>query len=207
MLFSIIIPTYNRAATLVTALRSVVEQTFDDWELIIVDDGSTDNTETIVNKLMLKHQKINYKKIIHSGHAAAKNYGIELASGNYITFLDSDDKYRPEHLQTYADIIFQENPDLIHGNPEIIGNEFVEDFNHPGKMIHIDNCTVGGTFCIKQTVFDKIGKFTNTEYGDDTLLFAKIKNSRYKIVKSKLRTYIYNRTGDDSLTKNRTMKI
>ena len=207
MLFSIIIPTYNRAVTLVTALHSVLEQSFDDWELIIVDDGSTDNTEAIVNKLMLKHPKINYKKIIHSGHVAAKNHGIEMARGNYITFLDSDDKYKPEHLQTYADIIFNENPDFIYGNPEIIGNEFVEDFYHPGKMIHIDHCTVGGTFCIKHTVFEETDKFPNTQYGDDALLFAKIKNSGFKIVKSKFRTYIYNRTGSDSLTKNRTLKI
>jgi glycosyltransferase involved in cell wall biosynthesis len=91
--FSIIIPTYNRENFLSKAINSVLNQTFEDWELIIVDDGSTDNTRILIADYIKLDQRIKYKYQDNQERSAARNQGIELAIGEYICFLDSDDYY------------------------------------------------------------------------------------------------------------------
>ncbi|MFA7677572.1 MAG: glycosyltransferase [Candidatus Omnitrophota bacterium] len=99
--FSIVIPTYNRAGFLKIAVESVLAQTFKDYELLIVDDGSTDNTaesitlQTASNKLQ---NKIKYFYQKNQGPAAARNKGIENSKGKFICFLDSDDRWRKDKL-------------------------------------------------------------------------------------------------------------
>ncbi|MBC7830324.1 MAG: glycosyltransferase family 2 protein [Chitinophagaceae bacterium] len=97
--FSIITPTYNRAQLLQRTIKSILAQTFKDWELIIVDDGSTDNTETIV-KNYLDDTRIKYIKKENSGTAHSRNIGAANAKGEFITFLDSDDEALPHWLDT-----------------------------------------------------------------------------------------------------------
>ena len=94
--FSIIIPTYNRANFIVKTINSVLDQTYTNFELIIVDDGSTDNTKEIV--LAIKDDRLKYLKKQNEERAAARNYGINKAKGEYITFLDSDDLFYENHL-------------------------------------------------------------------------------------------------------------
>ena len=95
---SIIIPTYNRAGLLPNAIRSVLRQTFQDFELIIVDDGSSDNTEEVV--AMVHNHKIKYiRHESNKGGSAARNTGIMSAQGKYIGFLDDDDEWYSEKLQ------------------------------------------------------------------------------------------------------------
>lgn len=95
---SIIIPTYNRAHLLGRAIQSVLDQTHQDFELIIVDDGSTDNTEEIVRSF--SDERIRYiKHDKNRGGAAARNTGIKAARGEYIAFQDSDDEWLPEKLE------------------------------------------------------------------------------------------------------------
>jgi glycosyltransferase involved in cell wall biosynthesis len=97
-LVSVIIPTYNRAHTIVRALNSILNQTYHHIEVIIVDDGSTDNTEAVVNN-MYDH-RINYiKHPSNKGAAAARNTGIQHSRGEYIAFQDSDDEWCPEKLE------------------------------------------------------------------------------------------------------------
>ncbi|MFN8339053.1 MAG: glycosyltransferase family 2 protein [Saprospiraceae bacterium] len=95
--FSIIIPTYNRAHTIRRPINSILAQTFTDWELIIVDDGSTDDTQEIVESY--KDPRIRYVWQENQERSAARNHGISLAKGAWICFQDSDDEYLPEHLQ------------------------------------------------------------------------------------------------------------
>jgi teichuronic acid biosynthesis glycosyltransferase TuaG len=105
---SVIIPTYNRAQQVQKAVESVLIQTFRNFEIIVVDDGSTDNTEELLRKLA----GIRYIRIGHSGFpAVTRNTGIREASGNYIAFLDSDDTWLPEKLE--KQVI------LLDGNDEI----------------------------------------------------------------------------------------
>jgi glycosyltransferase involved in cell wall biosynthesis len=95
---SVVIPTYNRAGLLIEAIDSVLAQSEDRFEVLVVDDGSTDDTEARVRRL--RDPRISYLRIAHQGVAAARNIGIELARGRYISFLDSDDLWKPGKLAT-----------------------------------------------------------------------------------------------------------
>lgn len=103
ILFSIIIPTYNRAHLISKAIQSVLDQTYTHWELVIVDDGSTDNTEEVVRKF--NDQRIRYFRKNHEERSVARNFGIEKSRGLYISFLDDDDYYLAEFLEEFSKII------------------------------------------------------------------------------------------------------
>ena len=89
---SLIIPCYNQSAFLVECLESVAQQTFTDWECILINDGSTDNTEEICKKWVEKDPRFQYIFTENKGVSNARNLGLEKAKGNFIQFLDSDDK-------------------------------------------------------------------------------------------------------------------
>src|SRR5687767_1849902 len=113
MLFSIIIPTYNRASFIEKTIHSVLNQTCQDFEIIIVDDGSTDNTEDIIKKI--NNEKIIYLKIQNSERGFARNYGVQHSSGDYVTFLDSDDILLPHHFSNSFESIKKYNhPPFLH---------------------------------------------------------------------------------------------
>lgn len=113
--FSIVIPTYNRAILLSRTISSILKQTYPDFEIIIVDDGSTDDTIKVIYEF--KNPNIKYFKTENSGVAHARNYGIKKASGKYIGFLDSDDLMESYHLKTAYDFLKKENePEVIHLN-------------------------------------------------------------------------------------------
>jgi glycosyltransferase involved in cell wall biosynthesis len=94
--FSVVMPTYSRQDLLHRSIGSVQSQTFGNWELIVVDDGSTDETRRVV--LEMGDPRTSYVWQENSGVSAARNHGISLARGEYIAFLDDDDEYLPEHL-------------------------------------------------------------------------------------------------------------
>lgn len=96
---SIIIPTYNRAHTICRTLDSVLAQTHSDWEAIIVDDGSTDDTRGVVASRYGSEPRIRYTVKTNGGAAAARNAGLGLATGDFIAFLDSDDTWEPWKLE------------------------------------------------------------------------------------------------------------
>ena len=96
---SIVLPTHNRAHLLGEAMASVLAQTFPDWELIVVDDGSTDRTREIVAAYAARDRRISYVAQANGGDAAARNTGIRRAKGRLIAFLDDDDLWQPEKLQ------------------------------------------------------------------------------------------------------------
>lgn len=96
---SVILPVYNGAEFLQTCLKSILNQKLENFELIIVNDGSTDETEIIANKLALSDSRIRIISIPHTGVANAFNSGIENASANYIARMDADDIMHPERLQ------------------------------------------------------------------------------------------------------------
>jgi glycosyltransferase involved in cell wall biosynthesis len=106
-LFSIIIPTYNRAHLICKTLKSVLEQVYKNFEVIIVDDGSTDNTSLIVHEFIKKNDLTNFHYYFkeNAERGVARNYGIEIAKGKWITFLDSDDLLYENHLKTATEFI------------------------------------------------------------------------------------------------------
>jgi len=97
---SVIVPTYNRSAALKQAIKSVSHQTYPVHEIVVVDDGSTDNTKSLISQISKVHHQIKYIKIRHSGlPAIARNAGITIATGEYIAFLDSDDIWDKNKLK------------------------------------------------------------------------------------------------------------
>jgi glycosyltransferase involved in cell wall biosynthesis len=102
-LFSVIIPTYNRAHKAMRAVQSVLAQTFDDYEIWVIDDGSTDDTRSVLSSL--KDGRLNYVCQSNAGVAIARNTGIARARGKYIAFLDSDDRWYPTKLERIAQAI------------------------------------------------------------------------------------------------------
>jgi GT2 family glycosyltransferase len=92
-----IIPTYNRGHLLVRAIQSVIEQSFQDWELVVVDDGSDDDSRLLVKSF--RDSRISYVRQAHRGVSAARNAGIRAAQYPWISFLDSDDYWHPRKLQ------------------------------------------------------------------------------------------------------------
>lgn len=110
--FSIVIPTYNRAGFLGVALRSVLEQQYHHWEVLVVDDGSTDNTAQVVADLA--DLRIHYLPQENRERGAARNHGLARAQGQYVVFLDSDDELLPHHLAVlHAHIAQVGQPDFI----------------------------------------------------------------------------------------------
>ena len=100
---SVIIPTYNRALLLKKAIESVLKQTFKDYEIIVVDDGSTDNTREIVNSCFSPLIKYIYQE--NNGRSNARNQALKIAQGQYIAYLDSDDMYLPDKLEKQISIL------------------------------------------------------------------------------------------------------
>lgn len=94
---SIITPTYNRPHLLSEAIQSVQAQTFNDWEMLIIDDGSEPSAQSTVD--MFGDPRLRYVQLSHVGRSAARNQGLELARGEYIGFLDDDDLYHPNKLE------------------------------------------------------------------------------------------------------------
>lgn len=112
---SIIIATFNRADLIGEAIESILEQSYSDWECIIVDDGSSDNTEEVVSKFIERDKRIQFyhrHKNRPKGPNSSRNFGIEKSKGNYILSLDSDDWLLPSHLEKKMKAL-NANPDAV----------------------------------------------------------------------------------------------
>jgi glycosyltransferase involved in cell wall biosynthesis len=126
--FSVIIPTYNRANLLPETIRSVQNQTFENWECIVVDDGSTDSTKEVVEEIIKTDSRIKYIYQENAERSAARNNGIRNSSGEYICFLDSDDKFFSNHLNILSQFILKKISikSLIICNAENVSKEDTE---------------------------------------------------------------------------------
>jgi glycosyltransferase involved in cell wall biosynthesis len=107
--FSVIIPVYNRADLITETIASVQAQTFTDWECIVVDDGSTDNTAEVVKSIAAADSRVRYVYQKNAERSAARNKGISCAKGLYVCFLDSDDRYLSEYLSRLSDFLLSQN--------------------------------------------------------------------------------------------------
>lgn len=124
-LVSIIVPSYNQAQYLDEALQSVLDQVYQEWECIIVNDGSPDNTREIAEKWTKKDSRFVYLEKINSGLSGARNYGIERAKGIFILPLDADDRISSEYI-SLAVKSFEANNDIkvVYCKAEKFGDDF-----------------------------------------------------------------------------------
>lgn len=131
-LVSVLISTYNREKLLPKAINSVLNQTYKNWELIIVDDRSTDDTKKVVENYIKKNKRIGYVRNTHKkGLAGGRNQGLEKAKGDYIAFLDDDDIFYKNHLKDSISL-FQKFPKIS----VVFGKE---KFVHKGKEVDYMN--------------------------------------------------------------------
>ena len=191
--FSIVIPLYNKENYIENTLKSVLAQTFTDFEILIINDGSTDFSEAKV--LQFADSRIKYHSRENEGASAARNFGIDSAKSNYITFLDADDYWYPEFLQTmfqnieafpeekvFSAAIETETPKKIFGAEYSIDKtaqvQVVDYF--PASFKETAICTSCAVF--HKSVFEKVGNFDTTiRSGQDTDLWIRI-GLVYKVV-------------------------
>lgn len=112
-MISVIVPAYNCVNSLAYCVHSVQQQTFSDWELILVDDGSTDGSNKLCDKFAAEDNRIRVIHKPNGGVSSARNTGIDAANGEYITFCDSDDYLEPDYLETLVQTA-ESNPDCGH---------------------------------------------------------------------------------------------
>lgn len=115
-MISIIVPMYNCEKTICELLKSISQQEYRDYEVILIDDGSTDHTQEIVKNYCASHDNFQYYRQVNQGAPAARNHGLNLAKGEYIYFCDSDDLLIPETLKKLHSCIVQNNADLVVAN-------------------------------------------------------------------------------------------
>ena len=158
---TIVTPTYNREDLLQTTIRSIINQTFKDWELVIVDDGSTDNTEQAIQKY-LQDPRIRYVKKQNSGQAHSLNVGASYAKGEFITFLDSDDEAYSNWLEVVNAHIKEDTSVVCVGAIRKLmdGSKIVEGLSSlkiSGRLVRI-KFTCGSLF-IKTSIFSALGGY------------------------------------------------
>ena len=198
MRFSVVIPLYNKAPYVEKAIRSVLSQTFTDYELVIVDDGSRDDSAQIANEVIAGHANCRLVKQENTGVAMARNNGVAVSYGDYLCFLDADDWWEPMFLEEMSRLI-EALPDAgIYGTNYTIVNETkhktrvaqvgVEQGFEQG---YINYCQVyaktmymplwTGAVCIPRRVFDEMKGFPEgVKLGEDFLLWIRIA-LKYKV--------------------------
>lgn len=120
-LVSIIVPVYNRASKIERALRSIEAQTYPHWEVIVIDDGSTDGTPEVVKRIAEKDRRIRLiRHECNRGAQAARNTGIRAAKGEWIAFLDSDDEWLPHSLKVRLEEARRRNVKVVHSDCYVI---------------------------------------------------------------------------------------
>lgn len=186
MKFSVIIPLYNKAPYVRKALETVCAQTYPDYEIIVINDGSTDNSAIIAEEYLYGVEGISYKILFqqNAGVSAARNNGVAQASGDYIAFLDADDWWKPTYLERMAQLI-EDYPEAglyacnyvyyKPGKTHVALNIPTGYINYPKAYYEGGAMPVWtGAAIMPRAVFDEMGGFPlGIKLGEDFLLWAK----------------------------------
>ncbi|TRZ89739.1 MAG: glycosyltransferase [Methanosarcinales archaeon] len=183
-LVSVIIPTFNREKFIGDAIRSVLDQTFQDFEVIVVDDGSTDRTAEIVRAFA--SDKVKYVYHTNRGRSNARNHALGLAAGRYIAFLDSDDLYLPNKLELQVNFL-NTHPDVgmvytsaycVDENGSLLRDSYLANISgHIYKDIafYVPVTITLPTVMARREVFEHVGGFDeNMERFEDTDMWRRI---------------------------------
>ena len=181
------------------AIDSVLNQDFQDFELIIIDDGSKENNrESLMDYVEKYEDKISYIRHSNRGQSESINRGVLYSLGEFITILDSDDEYKPNHLS--ACLSEMNELDLICSTSEtIVDNDndyYVPDKYDQTKLIHLDEVILFGTLFGRKKVFNSI--YFKTGFAADSDFYEQATNL-FRVKKLDLRTYIYHRNIPNSI--------
>ena len=221
--FSVVVPLYNKAPYVCKALDSIMSHTFKDWELIIVDDGSTDNSLEVVNEYIrdvlcvmcdvCKNVRVIQQK--NAGVAVARNNGVAASTGEYVCFLDADDWWKPNFLEE-MDKLIREYPDAglyatnyVYYKPgkTHVALSFDRGYiNYAESYLHSAAMPVWtGAACMPRKVFDEMGGFpVGIKLGEDFLLWAKTA-IKYKVAFCEKPLAYYNNDVPASLRATRNL--
>ena len=214
---SVIIPTYNRAHLIGKAIKSVLNQTYQDFEIIVVDDGSTDNTGEIVKSF--DNFKIRYiSNSNNRGASAARNTGIRASQGEYIALLDSDDEWLPEKLDKQIKVLQNKSPEVGVAYSDVLyidknGKNMNRKLSNPGKEGYIYEDLLGENYVgtpsallIKKECFNRVGLFDDLlNAQDDWDMWIRIaKYYRFAFIKVPLVKY---RLHSNRISENLELKI
>lgn len=150
-LVSIITPLYNGERFVAQTIESVLAQTYTDWEMIIINDGSTDHSTEIVEKYVAQDSRIQLYSQPNGGSASARNNGIRRAQGRYIALLDADDLWEPYFLTSQLALMKQHNALLVYGSHKRIdenNNECLKPFIVPERVTYKDMLRTCSISCL-----------------------------------------------------------
>lgn len=201
--FSVIIPTYNRARSIADAVKSVLGQTFTDFELIVIDDGSKDNTAEVLQSFCDSDPRVRYIYQDNAERSAARNHGIEVAKGQYICFLDSDDVYLDSHLAEFHRTVTSHNcpvaffigNSLSEVNGKLVKDPpYVTETDDPVElMLKISFCSQ--QVCIHRDILKKHRYDVKLRIGEDQELWSRIVR-QYPVIRSEQYTIVIRDLGD-----------
>lgn len=202
--FSVVIPNYNNGATLARAIQSVLDQSFAAHEIVVIDDGSTDDSAAVAAGF---GERVRFVRQANAGVSAARNHGARLATGNWLAFLDADDIYMPERLAAHARWIARE-PDIDflfadqeYRTPEgellqmaidacAAGRDLIQRYPHqieiPIRQRDFEQCVADGfaevrTLSVPRARFLDLGGFPlNHKIGEDLYFFIRLYNASRK---------------------------
>lgn len=189
-MISVVIPLYNKEKSIASTLRTVLNQTFSDYEIVIVNDGSTDGSVEEIEKV--QDDRIRLVHQPNAGVSAARNRGIEEAKGDLIAFLDADDEWKPEYLATqyhlfqkypecsvfacnyeFRDVSGKVTPTLIHKLPFVGGDGILSNYFEVASCSHPPICSI--SVMVKKQVMQAIGGFpVGVTSGEDLLTWARL---------------------------------
>ena len=212
-LVSVIVATYNMARTLAESLNSVRVQSFEDWEIIVVDDGSTDNTFQVTEQFIHLEPRCRIVTQDHAGVAAARNIGIEAARGEWLLFLDGDDTIAPAHLDQLLGVaISRPHVGAVHsgwirvcGGRDLFGEEFGPSVGDLFDVLAVRPAFVLHSCLVRRSVVVEAGCFDSALGGwaEDWDLWQRVARAGTQFGNVRKATAIY-RIRNDSKSSNVT---
>lgn len=215
-LVSVIIPAYNAGEYIGETLQSVLRQTIHDFEIVVVDDGGTDNQKEVIAAFVEKDSRVKYIYQSHRGVSAARNTGFRLSKGKFIAFLDSDDVWLPENLKVKLEKLERENIGLVHSDATVI-DAHSEDVNTTlsgmegellNELLLWDGTQIPGpsSILVKREVIDAVGLFDeDLSTSADKEFFFRVA-AKFRIGRIQQTTWKYRLHGNNMHKKISTME-
>lgn len=207
--FSIIIPSFNRAHIINRVIKGILEQSFQDFEILIIDDGSTDNTKEIIEEYSID-TRIKYQYQNNAGVCAARNAGAKLATAAFLIFLDSDDTVEKSWLQDFHDSLVNQNYDIAYCNIIVLkpdGSTKMINAANPYGNNRGKGADMAGSWAIKKELFLKIGMYdTQIKFGENSELRLRLEFEKPRVVLVDKYNFNYY-TSPDGGSKNNQNKI
>lgn len=206
-LISVIVPCYNVEEYIERCINSIKSQTYSNFEVLLIDDGSFDNTKKIINKLIKKDSRFKYYYKENGGQASARNYGLDIAVGDYIAFVDSDDWVEDTYLEELYNALISKKVDIAICNikrvyPNTISINEINDFN-------TINCFYPAPWnkLYKKRVFKDIKFPIGKLYEDLNAISKVILTFSYTIVNKELYNYAINEGSTMHIYDNRIYDV